>query len=95
MTTLVLRVRLVGGDHMDVTYEETGTAAEEELTEHVVSTLTSDSGCCAPSTGTGWSCCTGRGRRPGGVAARSSALTGWSRAAAQRGSVGREPTTRH
>ena len=44
MTTLVLRVRLVGGDHMDVTYEETGTAAEEELTEHVVSTLMSDSG---------------------------------------------------
>ena len=44
MATLVLRVRLVGGDHMDVTYEEPGTVAEEEMTEHVVSALTSDSG---------------------------------------------------
>jgi hypothetical protein len=44
MATLVLRVRLVGGDHMDVTYEQPGAAAEEELIEHVVATLMSDSG---------------------------------------------------
>ena len=44
MASLVLRVRLVGGDHIDVTYEEPGTAAEDELTEHVISTLTADSG---------------------------------------------------
>ena len=44
MANLVLRVRLVGGDHMDVTYEEPGDVAVEELTEHVVSTLTADSG---------------------------------------------------
>jgi hypothetical protein len=44
MATLVLRVRLVGGDHMDVTYEQPGAAADEELIEHVVSTLMSDSG---------------------------------------------------
>ena len=44
MATLVLRVRLVGGDHMDVTYEEPGTVDEAELTEHVVTTLMSDAG---------------------------------------------------
>ena len=44
MATLVLRVRLVGGEHMDVTYEEPGTVAEEEMTERVISALTSDSG---------------------------------------------------
>ena len=44
MATLVLRVRLVGGNHLDVTYEESGDVGEDELTEHVVSTLMSDSG---------------------------------------------------
>lgn len=43
MTGIVLRVRLVGGDHIDVRYEEPDVAADE-LLEHVVSTLSEDSG---------------------------------------------------
>jgi hypothetical protein len=44
MATVVLRVRLTGGERMDVTYEEPRTSDEEELVEHVVSTLAEDSG---------------------------------------------------
>ncbi len=42
MTEIVLRVRLIGGDHLDVTYE-TG-AAPEEIIEQVISTLAEDTG---------------------------------------------------
>ena len=44
MAGIVLRVRLVGGEHLDVTYEETDTASEDEVTKHVVSALAQDSG---------------------------------------------------
>ena len=44
MAAIVLRVRLVSGDTMDVTYEEPDAGSEAELIEHVVSTLTTDSG---------------------------------------------------
>lgn len=44
MAEIVLRVRLTGGDHMDVTYEEPGTLASEEILEHVISTLAEDGG---------------------------------------------------
>ncbi len=43
MAEIVLRVRLVGGDHLDVTYEEADVAAGEIL-EHVVAILTDDTG---------------------------------------------------
>jgi hypothetical protein len=43
MAKIVLRVRLIGGDHMDVTYESE-MDAEAEVVEHVVSTLAEDSG---------------------------------------------------
>jgi hypothetical protein len=43
MAQIVLRVRLVGGDHLDVTYDEAGVAADEIL-EHVVSILAEDTG---------------------------------------------------
>jgi hypothetical protein len=43
MTEIVLRVRLIGGEHLDVTYNETGSAPEEIL-EQVISTLAEDSG---------------------------------------------------
>ena len=42
MTEIVLRVRLISGDHLDVTYE-TGTAPEE-IIEQVISTLAEDTG---------------------------------------------------
>ena len=44
MAGIVLRVRLIDGDHLDVRYEEPGTAGADEVTEHVISALASDSG---------------------------------------------------
>jgi hypothetical protein len=44
MTNTVLRVRLIGGDRMDVTYEEPDTFDEDDLVESVISTLAEDSG---------------------------------------------------
>jgi hypothetical protein len=43
MAEIVLRVRLVGGDHVDVTYGEQGATADE-VAEHVISTLVEDGG---------------------------------------------------
>ena len=43
MAKIVLRIRFVGGDHVDVTHDEAG-VAEGELLEHVVSTLAEDTG---------------------------------------------------
>ena len=43
MAEVVLRVRLIGGDHLDVTYGEAGAAADE-VVEHVISTLAEDGG---------------------------------------------------
>lgn len=44
MAEIVLRVRLVTGDHLDVAYEETGTADVDEVAEHAISALAADSG---------------------------------------------------
>ena len=44
MATTVLRVRLVSGDRMDITYDEPGVHDNDELVEHVISTLAQDSG---------------------------------------------------
>jgi hypothetical protein len=44
MAGIVLRVRLIGGDHLDVAYEEPDTADADEVTKHVISTLAQDSG---------------------------------------------------
>ncbi len=43
MAEIVLRVRLVGGDQVDVTYEEPGVDIEEVI-EHIVTALVGDSG---------------------------------------------------
>ena len=43
MAEIVLRVRLTGGDHLDVVYGEEG-AATDEVVERVISTLAEDSG---------------------------------------------------
>ena len=43
-TGVVLRVRLVSGDSIDVTYEDPDVTSDAELVDHVVSTLSSDSG---------------------------------------------------
>ena len=44
MHEIVIRVRLVGGDHMDLTYGEPDAADESEVIEHVISTLAQDAG---------------------------------------------------
>ncbi len=44
MEGIVLRVRLISGDSMDVTYEERDVSSEDEVIDHVLSTLAEDSG---------------------------------------------------
>jgi hypothetical protein len=43
MTEIVLRVRLVGGDHLDVTYDE-ASADADDVVERIISTLAQDDG---------------------------------------------------
>ena len=44
MATVVLRVRLVGGDHIDVTYEGPEAIDQDHVVDHVVGTLAQDGG---------------------------------------------------
>jgi hypothetical protein len=44
MATIVLRIRLTGGDRMDITYQGPDAVAEDGLVEHAISTLAQDSG---------------------------------------------------
>ena len=44
MPEIVLRVRLIGGDHVDVTYEEADAVDQDTVTEHAIATLTLDAG---------------------------------------------------
>jgi hypothetical protein len=44
MAGVVLRVRLTGGDHIDVTYDEPDTVETGQVIEHVISNLAEDSG---------------------------------------------------
>ena len=44
MADVVLRVRLLSGDSMDVTYDQSDVGTEAELVDHVVATLSEDAG---------------------------------------------------
>ena len=44
MGEIVLRIRLVGGERIDVTYDEPGTAEPAQVIEHVIATLAEESG---------------------------------------------------
>ncbi|MEU7903493.1 hypothetical protein [Actinoplanes sp. NPDC049118] len=44
MATVVLRVRLMDGDRMDVTFEESEADTEEEVIENVILRLAQDAG---------------------------------------------------
>lgn len=44
MADIVLRVRLVGGDRLDVVYDEPSTADRAQVAEHAIATLAQDSG---------------------------------------------------
>ncbi|MQA87417.1 MAG: hypothetical protein GEV03_23015 [Streptosporangiales bacterium] len=44
MAAVILRVRLIGGDRLDVTYEEPETVDPAQVAEHALTTLAEDSG---------------------------------------------------
>ena len=44
MATIVLRVRLVGGEHTDVTYEDPDRLDEAELIDEVIQVFSEESG---------------------------------------------------
>lgn len=44
MAEIEVRVRLIGGDRLDVRYDEPDAVDVAEVTEHVISTLAQDSG---------------------------------------------------
>jgi hypothetical protein len=44
MQGIVLRVRLISGDNLDVTYEDSDAGSEDEVIDHVVTTLAEDAG---------------------------------------------------
>ena len=44
MATTVLRVRLLGGDRLDITYEDPEVSDPDQLVQHVIATLSEDSG---------------------------------------------------
>jgi hypothetical protein len=44
MAKTVLRIRLIGGDHLDVVYEEPDTADVDQVTEHAISALAQSAG---------------------------------------------------
>ncbi len=44
MTTVVLRIRMTSGQHMDVTYEEPDSQDADQVIANVVATLARDSG---------------------------------------------------
>lgn len=44
MEGLVLRVRLISGDTIDVTYDDRDASSEGDVIDHVVMTLSQDSG---------------------------------------------------
>ena len=51
MVEIVLRVRLTGGDHMDLTFEDPNAPDEETAIEHVIATLAQDGGALRTSHG--------------------------------------------
>jgi hypothetical protein len=44
MASVVLRVRLVSGDHFDVRYEDPGAVDDDDAVDHAVAALTGDHG---------------------------------------------------
>ena len=44
MAKIVLRVRLLGGDQLDVVYDDTAATATDDIVEHIISTLAQDGG---------------------------------------------------
>jgi len=74
MATIVLRVRLIGGDRMDITYAEPDISDDDELVEHVILTLAKDSGALRSNHGERLGVLYGRGVAAIEVAPRGAVL---------------------
>lgn len=44
MAAIVLRVRLISGENLDLTYEEPGAGSEDEVIDHAIATLAEEPG---------------------------------------------------
>jgi hypothetical protein len=44
MTEIVLRVRLISGEYLDVTYDDEADGSEDEAVERVIASLAADNG---------------------------------------------------
>jgi hypothetical protein len=73
MAEIVLRVRLIGGDRMDVTWNDPE-VAEEDAVEHVIGTLAQASGVLRGSHGNRLTVIYGRGVAAVEVAPRGAVL---------------------
>lgn len=54
MAEIVLRLRLIGGDRVDVTYEEAGDGDVGEVVDRPISTLADDTGALRRRHAVGW-----------------------------------------
>ena len=91
MAEIVLRVRLIGGEHLDVTYEEGG-GTPDETADRVISTLAEDNGLLRCRHGGRLIVLYGRGVVTLEVAPRSRPLTSPAAAGAWRRPRVREPS---
>ena len=76
MPEIVLRVRLIGGDHVDVTYEEADAVDQDTVPSTPSPRLPGTPAPFVPDMVTGSSCVRPRGRRPRGGTARRGRVTG-------------------
>lgn len=74
MAEIVLRVRLIGGQHVDVAYNAPDTDDVDEVIEHVISTLAEHSGVLRTSHGDRLVALYGRGVAALEVAPRGAVL---------------------
>ena len=74
MAEIVLRVRLIGGDHMDVTYDEPEILDETQVVQHAIATLAEESGVLRTSHGNRLVVLYGRGVAAVEVAPRGAVL---------------------
>ena len=74
MAEIVLRVRLIGGDRVDVTYEEPDTPDASRVLEHALDVLTDESGVLRSSHGDRILALFGRGVAAVEVAPRGAVL---------------------
>ncbi len=70
MAEIVLRIRLIGGEHLDVSYDEPGATPDDAL-ENVIAILAQLTARCAAGTAAGSRALQPGYRHPGGGPARA------------------------